>query len=298
MKKIISVALCIAILLISVIVPVDASEKNPAFQLVGDEIYIPANQILMSAYNLENETNYKYYVYFEDAKNSANTVKFNFYDCLKDKKLVNVDSCEYNMYKGNGSTRSGYTKVRFNEGAYYQKIRVRVCDFFRERYIMRYVNGEPVYDYRCFFQENGDLFYYRKEKGDFNFNFTNTPKVQESGIYILSGSAFTAVKPDENGMIEFYVKKGVPNLPYLSGFATEYIDLLQFTVDLGGNLELGVGNVDFDMKISITDATLLQKFCTGLESLGEAQMYFADVNGDGVVNVVDSTEIQKYCAGI
>ncbi len=298
MKKIISLALCAVMLLTSALIPVSAVEEHPEIEAVGDVVYVPANKILKSAYNLENETNYEYFVYFVDAENSENEVKIDFYDCFKEDKYVDVDTCEYKMYKGYRSSRAGYSKVSFNEGAYYQKIRIKVSDFYSEGYSMKKYDGELVYDTKYYFTENGDYYYYSREKGEFNFNFTNTKDVQESGMYVISGSAITAVKPDENGMIEFYAQKEISSLPYLSGVASEKSGVSTFTVHFGDRLTLGIGNVNLDKSVSVSDATLIQKYCSSLEDLSDTQKFLADVNGDGNVNIIDSTEIQKYCVGI
>ena len=58
-----------------------------------------------------------------------------------------------------------------------------------------------------------------------------------------------------------------------------------------------VGDVNGDGKVSITDATLLQKFLAKVEEIPEGCMKFADVNGDGKVSVADATYIQKKLAG-
>lgn len=58
-----------------------------------------------------------------------------------------------------------------------------------------------------------------------------------------------------------------------------------------------VGDVNGDGKVSITDATLLQKFLAKVGEIPEGCMKFADVNGDGKVSVADATYIQKKLAG-
>ena len=63
MKKIISLVLSLVTLLSLSLMTATAveTETQPYCELVGDEIYIPANKVLATAYNLENETNYPYY---------------------------------------------------------------------------------------------------------------------------------------------------------------------------------------------------------------------------------------------
>ena len=51
-----------------------------------------------------------------------------------------------------------------------------------------------------------------------------------------------------------------------------------------------------DGKISILDATEIQKYIAQLSSLKDEQLAVADVNGDGKISIIDATEIQRYIA--
>lgn len=57
-------------------------------------------------------------------------------------------------------------------------------------------------------------------------------------------------------------------------------------------------DVDLDGLVSVTDATLLQKYVVGIATLTDDQKLLADCNGDGVINVRDATYIQKIIAKI
>lgn len=59
-----------------------------------------------------------------------------------------------------------------------------------------------------------------------------------------------------------------------------------------------LGDVNFDGKINIKDATAIQKHIAKLATLDDNGLKVADVNGDGKVNVKDATEIQKFVANI
>lgn len=59
-----------------------------------------------------------------------------------------------------------------------------------------------------------------------------------------------------------------------------------------------LGDVNGDGKITINDATLLQKYLNDSIELNNAQLKAADVNQNGKITVQDVTEIQKYIAGI
>lgn len=56
-----------------------------------------------------------------------------------------------------------------------------------------------------------------------------------------------------------------------------------------------VGDVDGDGKISIMDATAIQKKLAGLTVKYYSQ--YADFDRSGTINILDATAIQKYCAG-
>ncbi|MGN1433316.1 MAG: leucine-rich repeat protein [Ruminococcus sp.] len=53
-----------------------------------------------------------------------------------------------------------------------------------------------------------------------------------------------------------------------------------------------IGDVDGNGVISVSDATLIQKYLADLSELNSEQIKSADVNGDGAVSVLDATAIQ------
>lgn len=59
-----------------------------------------------------------------------------------------------------------------------------------------------------------------------------------------------------------------------------------------------IGDVNDDGSVTVLDATMLQKYISGLVSLSNEQLALADTNGDGSVTVLDATGIQKYLAGL
>ncbi len=65
-----------------------------------------------------------------------------------------------------------------------------------------------------------------------------------------------------------------------------------------GSEDILLGDADQDGKITVKDATIIQKFVADLCDLGDAASAQADVNKDKVVNVKDATQIQKFIAGI
>ncbi len=57
------------------------------------------------------------------------------------------------------------------------------------------------------------------------------------------------------------------------------------------------GDTDYDEKINVKDATIVQKCVASLYTFAPATELMADANADGEVNIKDATEIQKYSAG-
>lgn len=59
---------------------------------------------------------------------------------------------------------------------------------------------------------------------------------------------------------------------------------------------LGVGDVNCDGYITITDATLIQKYLADQANLTDKQVSYCDFDFDGRVSIMDSTCLQKYLA--
>ena len=56
------------------------------------------------------------------------------------------------------------------------------------------------------------------------------------------------------------------------------------------------GDADLDSKVSVKDATLIQKYVAELETLDDLAFAQAEVTGDGKVSIQDATAIQKFVA--
>lgn len=59
-----------------------------------------------------------------------------------------------------------------------------------------------------------------------------------------------------------------------------------------------MGDVNSDGKLSIEDATSIQKYLVDLESFDKNQQKLADVDGDGSITISDATEIMYILAGL
>jgi len=58
------------------------------------------------------------------------------------------------------------------------------------------------------------------------------------------------------------------------------------------------GDTDFDMKITVLDATRIQMYKVKRLELSNASIAVADVNADGEVTIIDATIIQYFCADL
>ena len=58
------------------------------------------------------------------------------------------------------------------------------------------------------------------------------------------------------------------------------------------------GDANGDGKLSVADATFIQKYLAGMYTLTDVQKVAAEVTGDGKLTVSDATKVQKYLEGI
>lgn len=62
--------------------------------------------------------------------------------------------------------------------------------------------------------------------------------------------------------------------------------------------EINLGDVNTDGVISVKDATLVQKYVCGIESLDDDALVAADVDRNGHINITDATYIMKFVVSI
>lgn len=69
------------------------------------------------------------------------------------------------------------------------------------------------------------------------------------------------------------------------------------TDSVGGNVYL-YGDVDQSGSVTVKDATIIQKYCSGLENMSALSKILAKVTGNDEITVRDATAIQKKVAGL
>lgn len=100
--------------------------------------------------------------------------------------------------------------------------------------------------------------------------------------------------PDDAG--KYYGGSAVDNQAFFdaTGKALPSLDVFRL-VDGAKSI---LGDVNRDGRVSVEDATLIQKAVGELEELDAQQKMLADVNSDSKVDVVDATLIQEYAADL
>lgn len=66
------------------------------------------------------------------------------------------------------------------------------------------------------------------------------------------------------------------------------------TTETQPSKQILIGDTDMNGRVSISDATAIQKYCVDQITFDEDQMIAGECNGDGVVGIKDATLIQKY----
>lgn len=122
--------------------------------------------------------------------------------------------------------------------------------------------------------------------------------IPENVIEIGEASfGYNGEKFDDNDT-EAYEEKfeGVKIQGYTGTVAETYALANEFEFISLGEKSVLLGDVNGDGKITITDATTVQKHLAKLTELTNEQLVKADTNSDGKITITDATRIQKYLA--
>ena len=128
----------------------------------------------------------------------------------------------------------------------------------------------------------------------------NTEKVKSADTYTtqpLAGRTDVIVPHNATGNYS----AGVINVVYLYGDSGEQPSTeptKEPTIEPVPVQRILVGDVDFNTKINVVDATEIQKISAELLTADERTKAAADVDGNGIVTVVDATLVQRYVAGL
>lgn len=292
MKKILSVLLSAA-LISATAITANASGNVKwffGFADLGETTVLEDNTITVFASGIDNSTNTFGMRFF--APNNG---------CVLDASFKNTDVSPRTLYcpldttfkraMSNGISNSTDGRYRYNfsnTGGTYRRVRVHLAVFDS------YFNADGTctkevgsnsgvfHDYKFKYEDMGNKDYYN------------------SSLVVISGGAYTAVTPDENGYVEFYISTDV-------GATTEYITEFAYRrngVNGGGGGKTGVfipkltfGDVDGSEIVDVNDVTTLQMFIAGLKDIDSLAHFHADSNSDSYVDVADVTYLQFGLAG-
>ena len=296
-KKITAIAMCGVLTVGSVLMTgaVSEDENHKDFEVTGTTLKISNNQLFVSTTGYTENTDKNFGAKFQTTEEKDYDIWFK--DCINAPKFLNLPKGEkfvkYMMTQGHGYFGNVQTFYQFDKtGGEYVKVKIKLSDFSR------------------LFNENGTMTSELSDGSYKDFDFTyedfGTDSIgvncyAESGAYATSGGAVTSFAPDKDGYAEIYVSRQL-------GEDTKVMSYRYCRLKDGAHCDYGrigdtlvgltCGDTDLSGYISVTDATLVQKYVVGIEDFDKLQLFNSDVNHDGEISVVDATLIQKYIVGL
>ena len=296
-KKITAIAMCGVLTVGSVLMTgaVSEDESHKDFEVTGTTQKISNNQLFVSTTGYTENTDKNIGAKFQTTEEKDYDIWFK--DCINAPKFVNLPKGEkfvkYMMTQGHGYFGNVQTFYQFDKtGGEYVKVKIKLSDFSR------------------LFNENGTMTAELSDGSYKDFDFTyedfGTDSIGAncyagSGAYATSGGTVTSFAPDKDGYAEIYVSRQL-------GVDTKVMSYRYCRLKDGAHCDYGrigdtlvgltCGDTDLSGYISVTDATLVQKYVVGIEDFDKLQLFNSDVNDDGEISVVDATLTQKYIVGL
>ena len=182
-----------------------------------------------------------------------------YYDVPKD-----VTTIIWNNFVDGGSDNKA-------EIYYYAYQTVNICtEFFFPDECVIYPNGVENFDGMIFVTHPIIL------TSDYNGKGTNS-----GNWYYYYGNGEYGITPDKGE--KFYTGSFQVDIPSTADYE---------------DISIILGDINNDRKLSIKDATLIQKYLAQIESFDNVEMYISDYNEDKITNIKDTTTIQKKLANI
>ena len=296
-KKITAIAMCGVLTVGSVLMTgaVSEDENHKDFEITGTTQKISNNQLFVTTTGYTENTDKNFGAKFRTTEEKDYDIWFK--DCINAPKFVNLPKGEkfvkYMMTQGHGYFGNVQTFYQFDKtGGEYVKVKIKLSDFSR----LFNENGTMTAELRDGSYKDFDFTY-----EDFGTDSNGVNCYAESGVYATSGGAVTSFAPDKDGYAEIYVSRQL-------GVDTKVMSYRYCRLKDGAHCDYGrigdtlvgltCGDTDLSGYISVTDATLVQKYVVGIEDFDKLQLFNSDVNHDGEISVVDATLIQKHIVGL
>ena len=296
-KKITAIAMCGVLTVGSVLMTgaVSEDENHKDFEVTGTTQKISNNQLFVTTTGYTENTDKNFGAKFRTTNEKDYDIWFK--DCINAPRFLNLPKGEkfvkYMMTQGHGYFGNVQTFYQFDKtGGEYVKVKIKLSDFSR----LFNENGTMTAELRDGSYKDFDFTY-----EDFGTDSNGVNCYAESGVYATSGGTVTSFAPDKDGYAEIYVSRQL-------GVDTKVMSYRYCRLKDGAHCDYGrigdtlvgltCGDTDLSGYISVTDATLVQKYVVGIEVFEKLQLFNSDVNHDGEINVVDATLIQKYIVGL
>ena len=296
-KKITAIAMCGVLTVGSVLMTgaVSEDENHKDFEVTGTTQKISNNQLFVTTTGYTENTDKNFGAKFRTTNEKDYDIWFK--DCINAPRFLNLPKGEkfvkYMMTQGHGYFGNVQTFYQFDKtGGEYVKVKIKLSDFSR----LFNENGTMTAELRDGSYKDFDFTY-----EDFGTDGNGVNCYAESGAYATSGGAVTSFAPDKDGYAEIYVSRQL-------GVDTKVMSYRYCRLKDGAHCDYGrigdtlvgltCGDTDLSGYISVTDATLVQKYVVGIEDFDKLQLFNSDVNHDGEISVVDATLIQKYIVGL
>ena len=296
-KKITAIAMCGVLTIGSVLMTgaVSEDENHKDFEVTGTTQKISNNQLFVTTTGYTENTDKNFGAKFRTTNEKDYDIWFK--DCINAPRFLNLPKGEkfvkYMMTQGHGYFGNVQTFYQFDKtGGEYVKVKIKLSDFSR----LFNENGTMTAELRDGSYKDFDFTY-----EDFGTDSNGVNCYAESGVYATSGGTVTSFAPDKDGYAEIYVSRQL-------GVDTKVMSYRYCRLKDGAHCDYGrigdtlvgltCGDTDLGGYISVTDATLVQKYVAGIEDFDKLQLFNSDVNHDGEISVVDATLIQKHIVGL
>lgn len=284
------------------------SADSTGFTALQSTYWMFNNQIYFSRFNTPASSVFLFGLQDEDGPFFDYEVNFKDLNSTGSKTISLQNDQKYEIWLGHSTHGAGASSPivdhrSYNKtGGYYRKVRIKLSSF---------MNGEG--EFYNYFASDGSTTKTNPNYGTHTFRFGEAEKSTSGGVYyefhggmcVVSGAAVTAVTPDSNGEIEFFVNTKIGEESSL--FTTICIYYLYPDGLETRGAERGAegiipgltfGDADSDCSVNIKDATRIQSAIAERCTLDDLQEFVSDVNLDNMINVNDVTSIQKYLAGL